>query len=188
MTGEPVGIGRLEPDEGIALGHFLTALHKPAPHDAPINDCRGGPLSTRADMVAFRAARLAGVFDASLRHIMPIWEDALAAPDDAPPVWLHGDLHPRNVLMERGKLSAVIDWGDMCTGDPATDLAALWLLLPSLQSRALAVDVYGPSPATLRRAKGWAITWGLILLDTGRVDNNEHARIGEVILEQVLLG
>ena len=188
MTGEPVGISRLDADEGVALGHFLTALHKPAPHDAPISDCRGGPLSTRADMVAFRAARLAGVFDASLRHIMPIWEDALAAPDDAPPVWLHGDLHPRNVLMELGKLSAVIDWGDMCTGDPATDLAALWLLLPSLQSRALAVDVYGPSPATLRRAKGWAITWGLLLLDTGRVDNNEHARIGEVILEQVLLG
>lgn len=188
LKGEAVGIGRLDNSEGVTLAHFLTALHLPAPKDAPLSDCRGGPLTTRTDMVAFRASRLAGNFDYIARDIMPLWDDALAAPDDAAPVWLHGDLHPRNVLMQDGKLSAVIDWGDMCVGDPATDLAALWLLLPSAASRALAIDIYRPSPATLLRAKGWAITWGLLLLDTGRVDNPEHARIGEVILEQVLLG
>ncbi len=188
MRGEPVGTGRLDEDEGVALAHFLKALHLPAPKDAPISDCRGGPLLTRATMVAFRAARLAPDYGWMIRSIMPIWDDAIAAPDDAAPVWLHGDLHPRNVLMQAGKLSAVIDWGDMCAGDPATDLAALWLLLPSIQSRKLAIDVYRPSAATLRRARGWAITWGLLLLDTGRVDNQEHARIGDVILQQVLLG
>jgi aminoglycoside phosphotransferase (APT) family kinase protein len=188
MPGEPVGVGRLDEGEGVALGQFLKALHQSAPKNAPLSDCRGGPLSTRADMVAFRAGRLAGDFGWIARDIMPIWDKALAAPDDASPVWLHGDLHPRNVLMAGGKLSAVIDWGDMCAGDPATDLAALWLLLPSPKSRALAVDIYQPTPATLLRAKGWAITWGLLLLDTGRVDNAEHARIGEVILKQVLTG
>jgi aminoglycoside phosphotransferase (APT) family kinase protein len=188
MPGEPVGTGRLETGEGVALGHFLKALHVPAPAHAPISDCRGGPLSTRADMVDFRAGRLRADFDWIDRNVMPIWHAALRAPDDAPPVLLHGDLHPRNVLMKDGKLSAIIDWGDMCGGDPATDLAALWLLLPSPQSRALAVDIYRPSPATLLRAKGWAITWGLLLLDTGRVDNAEHAAIGDVILRQVLLG
>jgi aminoglycoside phosphotransferase (APT) family kinase protein len=188
MPGEPVGVGRLDEGEGVALGHFLKALHLPAPKNAPLSDCRGGPLCTRAEMVAFRAERLAADFDWIAREIMPLWNEALAAPDDASPVWLHGDLHPRNVLMEGGKLSAVIDWGDMCAGDPATDLAALWLLLPSAKSRAVAIDTYQPTQATLLRAKGWAITWGLLLLDTGRVDNGEHAHIGEVILEQVLLG
>jgi aminoglycoside phosphotransferase (APT) family kinase protein len=188
MPGEAVGTGRLDESEGAALANFLLALHKPAPKDAPISDCRGGPLSTRADLVAFRTKRLAPDFDWIAREIIPIWEDAFAAPDDAAPVWLHGDLHPRNVLMRDGKLSAVIDWGDMCKGDPATDLAALWLLLPNPRSRALAIDIYHPSPATLRRAKGWAITWGLLLLDTGRVDNAEHAAIGEIILKQVLMG
>jgi aminoglycoside phosphotransferase (APT) family kinase protein len=188
MPGEPVSTGRLNASEGVALGQFLKSLHLPAPEDAPLSDCRGGPLSTRADMVAFRAKRLVHDFDWISRDIMPIWSDALIAPDDAAPTWLHGDLHPRNVLMDGGRLSAVIDWGDMCAGDPATDLAALWMLLPSPESRALAIDGYGPSPDTLRRAKGWAITWGLLLLDTGRVDNDENARIGEVILEQVLLG
>jgi aminoglycoside phosphotransferase (APT) family kinase protein len=188
MPGEPVGIGRLDAGEGVALGQFLKALHLPAPVDAPLSDCRGGPLRTRLDMVLFRADRLAPDFDWIARDIMPLWDEALAAPDDGAAVLLHGDLHPRNVLMQDGKLSAVIDWGDMCGGDPATDLAALWLLLPSPESRALAIDIYRPTPATLARAKGWAITWGLLLLDTGRVDNAEHAAIGEVILRQVLLG
>jgi aminoglycoside phosphotransferase (APT) family kinase protein len=188
MDGEAIGTGRLADGEGAALAHFLVALHRPAPKDAPISACRGGPLSTRADVVAFRAQRLASDFDWIADQILPIWEDALAAPDDAGPVWLHGDLHPANVLMQNGKLSAVIDWGDMCAGDPATDLAALWLLLASPQSRALAIDIYRPTPATLARAKGWAITWGLILLDTGRVDNEVNARIGENILAQVMVG
>jgi aminoglycoside phosphotransferase (APT) family kinase protein len=188
LPGDPVGVGRLDGDEGIALGHFLKALHVPTPKNAPVSDCRGGPLSTRANMVRFRAGRLSADFDWIERDIMPLWDIALEAPDDAAPVLLHGDLHPRNVLMKDGKLSAVIDWGDMCGGDPATDLAALWLLLPGPQSRALAIDIYKPSQATLLRAKGWAITWGLLLLDTGRVDNAEHAAIGEVILQQVLLG
>jgi aminoglycoside phosphotransferase (APT) family kinase protein len=188
MPGEAIGTGRLDESEGVALAQFLLALHTQAPKDAPISDCRGGPLSTRADLVTFRSERLAADFDWIARDILPIWEDALAAPNDATPTWLHGDLHPRNVLMDGGKLSAVIDWGDMCAGDPATDLAALWLLLPSPKSRALAIDIYRPSPATLARAKGWAITWGLVLLDTGRVDHEEHARIGENILRQVLKG
>jgi aminoglycoside phosphotransferase (APT) family kinase protein len=188
LPGEPVGIGRLDKGQGPALAQFLKALHLPASKQAPISDCRGGPLSTRADMVAFRAARLIPDFEWIARDIMPIWEDALGAPDDATPVWLHGDLHPRNVLMDEGKLSAVIDWGDMCGGDPATDLAAFWLLLPDSASRAAAISIYLPTPAMLRRAKGWAITWGLLLLDTGRVDNHEHACIGEIILRQVILG
>lgn len=188
MAGEAVGMGRPDEGEGFALAQFLMALHTPAPYDAPISDCRGGPLSTRVDLVTFRAGRLAADFDWIGADILPIWEAALAAPNDAPPTWLHGDLHPRNVLMQDGKLSGVIDWGDMCVGDPATDLAALWLLLPSPKSRAVAIDLYRPSPATLARAKGWAITWGLLLLDTGRVDHDEHARIGETILAQVIMG
>jgi aminoglycoside phosphotransferase (APT) family kinase protein len=188
FEGEEVGTGRLNESEGVALGHFLKALHKKAPKNAPKSDCRGGPLWTRADMVAFRAGRLASDYPLLVRDILPLWEDGLNASVGDIRVWLHGDLHPRNVLMTNGKLCAVIDWGDMCAGDPATDLAALWLLLPSKASRALAIDVYRPSPATLRRAKAWAITWGLLLLDTGRVDHDGHARIGETILQQVLLG
>ena len=45
-----------------------------------------------------------------------------------PPLWLHGDLHPANILVDAtGHLRAVLDFGDLTAGDPATDLAVAWL-------------------------------------------------------------
>jgi hypothetical protein len=56
-------------------------------------------------------------FAADARHV---WAQAVAAPawEDAP-VWLHGDLHPANVIVSDGTLSGVIDFGELCAGDPA---------------------------------------------------------------------
>ncbi|HAW29186.1 MAG TPA: aminoglycoside phosphotransferase, partial [Planctomycetaceae bacterium] len=50
-------------------------------------------------------------------------------------VWLHGDLHPRNVIIRDGTLVGVIDWGDLNGGDAATDLACAWLLLDTAVKR-----------------------------------------------------
>lgn len=50
-----------------------------------------------------------------------------AFPSKGPPLWLHDDLHPANVVVSDGTLSGVIDFGDMCVGDPADDLAAAWV-------------------------------------------------------------
>ena len=59
------------------------------------------------------------------------WSAALAAPVySGPPRWLHGDLHPANILVSHGRVSGVIDFGDITAGDPATDLAVAWMLLP----------------------------------------------------------
>jgi aminoglycoside phosphotransferase (APT) family kinase protein len=75
-----------------------------------------------------------GRLSAHAAHITDVvrraWDQALAAPTDVEPTWIHGDLHPRNILVDRGRLSAVIDWGDVTRGDPATDLAAIWMLFP----------------------------------------------------------
>ena len=48
-----------------------------------------------------------------------------------PPARLHGDVHPLNLLVADGRLGAVVDWGDVCAGDPATDLAIAWMILPA---------------------------------------------------------
>ena len=59
------------------------------------------------------------------------WVAALTAPGyDGPPVWLHGDLHPANILVNDGQVSGVIDFGDITAGDPASDLSVAWMLLP----------------------------------------------------------
>jgi aminoglycoside phosphotransferase (APT) family kinase protein len=137
---------------------LVRALHQPAPADAPLNPVRGGPLRERAPFAEGRLHRLAERTSRITPRLWQIWEAALAAPIDVPPTWLHGDLHPRNVLVERGAISAVIDWGDITSGDRATDLAAIWMLFDEPRVRQEALVAYGElSAPTLARARGWAL-------------------------------
>jgi aminoglycoside phosphotransferase (APT) family kinase protein len=100
--------------------------------------------------------------------------------------WLHGDLHPRNVLVEDGVITGIIDWGDITSGDCATDLASIWMLFTEPRSRQEAVEAYANlTEATVQRAKGWAVLFGVMLLDTGLTDNPKHGAIGERILRHL---
>src|SRR5436309_2758828 len=71
------------------------------------------------------------------------------------PVWVHGDLHPANLLIEHGQLSGVVDWGDITAGDPASDIAVAWMLVPASSRRTL-YDEAGVDDATRMRARAWA--------------------------------
>ena len=118
-----------DPEAAATLAGFLRALHCKAPTGAPANPDRGVPL--RAVQHAF--APWPEYADSGLSNeVRAVWEQAVAAPEWADaPVWIHGDLHPANVTVSAGTLAGVIDFGEMCAGDPATDLAAAWLLLPA---------------------------------------------------------
>jgi aminoglycoside phosphotransferase (APT) family kinase protein len=165
---------------------FLRSLHVPAPVDAPTNPVRGVPLHQRAPAVEARMQRLASTTSLITPQITHIWNVALDAPLDVPPTWLHGDLHPRNVLVEHGVITGIIDWSDITSGDCATDLASIWMLFPEPHARQDALAAYANlSEATLQRAKGWAVLFGVILLDTGLHDNPRNAVIGERILHRV---
>ena len=125
----------------VALGEFLAALHVPAPPDAPVNPFRGGPLASRADRVAEHLGRIASCAEAAAARA--IWYSASqAAPWAGPPAWVHGDLHPANILVHAGRISAVIDFGDLTSGDPATDLSVAWMLFPATE-RAFFWQAYG---------------------------------------------
>jgi aminoglycoside phosphotransferase (APT) family kinase protein len=93
------------------------------------------------------------------------------------------------VLVEDGKLSGVIDWADIAAGDSATDLATVWMLLPTVAARESAINEYGSVPvATWSRALGWAVNFGTLLLETGLVDNPRHASIGKLTLQRIVEG
>ncbi|MFC6019950.1 aminoglycoside phosphotransferase family protein [Plantactinospora solaniradicis] len=143
-----------------SLAAFLTALHQPAPDGAPAGRDRGGPLADRAEGVAKGLASAAerGLIR-DLDAVHAVWHDAVTAPEwTGPALWIHADLHPANVLTADGSFCGVIDFGALCAGDPACDLAAAWILLPDG-----AIDrfhaAYRPTldTATLRRARGWAL-------------------------------
>ncbi|MDG4823236.1 aminoglycoside phosphotransferase family protein [Asanoa sp. WMMD1127] len=160
VRGTPADVAAVThgPHAGVSLAAFLTALHQPAPADAPVGRDRGGPLTERAegfaDGLAFAAER--GLID-DPAAAGAVWADAVSAPPwTGPPLWIHADLHPANVLTADGTLCGVVDFGDLCAGDPAYDLAAAWLLLPSVDEFWAA---YRPTAdaATRRRARGWAM-------------------------------
>lgn len=175
------------PAQAPALAAFLRSLHVAAPADAPANPVRGVPLAERAAGVEERMRRLASKTDLITPQLKRIWDQALSAPQDAPATWLHGDLHPRNILVEHEVITGIIDWGDITAGDRATDLAAIWMLFADAEARDAALTTYADlSEATLLRAKGWAILFGTVLLETGLIDHPRHAAIGERTLRRVL--
>jgi aminoglycoside phosphotransferase (APT) family kinase protein len=176
-------------DAGRRLGQFLAALHRPAAPSAPFNPWRSVPLSDRA--ATFEAAlphlgtgSAAVAEQAGLRQV---WQRALDAPPyPGPPVWVHGDLHPANTLIGDGSLVGVIDFGDLCAGDPATDVAAVWLLLPPEGLGPFTAAYGGVDPGLAARSLGWASLFGLILHELGTHGRPTYDRMARAALDRIL--
>jgi aminoglycoside phosphotransferase (APT) family kinase protein len=173
----------------VLLGRFVGALHTPAPEIAPVNPVRGIPLADRAEADMRNVSALGGLIDRDA--VLRVWEAAVSAPRwDRPPVWLHGDLHPANILVNEGRISAVIDFGDITSGDPAADLAITWMILPA-ECRAAFGDAYQEangdrvSADCWTRARGWALVLSLAFL-AHSADNQTMADIGLRTLAAVL--
>lgn len=140
------------------LAQALAAVHEPAPADAPVNPYRGVPLAARAEVVEKRLADAPGIPHRAA--LLDAWRDGLAAPAwDRPPVWVHGDPHPGNLLSDGDRLAALLDFGDLGHGDPASDLATAWLTFDAAGRAAFVArtaTLQGWDDATWRRARAWA--------------------------------
>lgn len=188
--------------EGIPLAHspaldqdrlisdltgFLNALHVEADPHAPINEHRGIPLADRDELTRDRIAVCDGI---DTERVEDLWTELLETPAfGGTPVWLHGDLHPLNMLVRGGRLAAVLDFGDITSGDPATDLAIAWMLFDDegryffrseCKIDGRSVDIH-----TWKRARGWALSIAIMMLSYSD-DNPTLRRIGMATLNQVL--
>ncbi|MEO1262798.1 MAG: aminoglycoside phosphotransferase family protein [Bacteroidota bacterium] len=163
---------------------FLKKLHVPAPPDVPLNEVRDVPLKIKSPDVLNRFRRLKKRTNLVTEKIENIWQAGISADLNKNKTWIHGDLHPRNIIVKNGEIKAVIDWGDMTAGDPATDLSSLWMLFEK-EIAFNAMKKYGASEDLIKRAKGWAVFFGAILLDTGLVNSPQHATIGTSVLEKL---
>ncbi len=172
-------------DAGGRLGRFLHALHHQADADAPANPWRGVDLAERQDTFDERLGSLAAEIDVEATG--RVWDRAVrVGPWSGPAVWLHGDLDPANTLIAGGTLSAVIDFGDICRGDPATDLAGAWMLLPETSMDAFHRAYGAVDDALETRSLGWAVLFGLILLDIGLRDRPTYETVGRSTLAKVI--
>ena len=148
-----------------ALAQFLAALQRIDPAGGPPpgqhNFFRGAPLAIYDTETRDAIASLNGKIDTDA--VTAAWEAALQATWHGPPVWLHGDVSAANLLVKRGRLSAVIDFGCSGVGDPACDLTIVWTLF-SGESREAFCAALPVDGATWARGRGWALWKGLITL------------------------
>lgn len=174
------------PGEGERLGAFLAALHVVAPDEAPHNTYRSGPLATRADAWIERRERLRVVGEALDDRLELIWQRGLEAPAETSRIWLHGDLHPLNLLLAGGRLTGVVDFGDLAAGDPAVDLIAAWMAFDAQSEREALLATSGADAARVDRGRAWAALMGLMFLDVGLTDDRRFERIGRATLRRVV--
>jgi aminoglycoside phosphotransferase (APT) family kinase protein len=166
------------------LGMFLAALGKDAPADAPTNPYRGGPLTDRDAPLRARVDQLGDTIDRGA--VLALWDDALAAPPATTRRWVHGDLHPANIVVRDGVLVAVIDWVDLCAGDTAYDLAAGWFCFEDPAARAVFQSSTGiDDDATWVRARACALSHAIAVL-ANSADNPRMHTVGERTLRAVL--
>lgn len=150
------------------LGRFVRALREIDADDAPTpgqhNFHRGLPLQTRDAELRKAMAGLPLSLKIDLDKARTMWESALDAPLwNNPPVWIHGDLHPANLLINDEGLQAVIDFGGLAAGDPACDAMAGWTLFDA-ETRELFRQAGGFTDDAWLRGRGWALSMGLIAL------------------------
>jgi aminoglycoside phosphotransferase (APT) family kinase protein len=137
-----------------------------------VNPYRGVPLAARDEVVRGRLERgLAATGPQRIEALRAVWNRGLAAPEwSGQPVWLHGDLHPANlVLAASGDLAAIVDFGDVCAGDPSCDLATAWLTFdaPGRAAFRAEVDRLRETDAAMwHRARAWALVLGSAIVDT----------------------
>ena len=172
VPGLPLDRGSITRGEHAAetLAAFLRALHVAAPADAPLDPVRGAhPRDSTDGFEHFLGGLDDAAVGADVEAVRAVWGDAAAAPAwEGPPVWVHGDLHPANVVVADGTLAGVVDFGDLFAGDPALDLAAAWVLLPAGAAARFFAAYAGADEATVRRARGLAALKSLFLMLMGQ--------------------
>lgn len=169
------------------MATYFRLLHQPATDPRPVSDYRGCPLQTldiktRGEISLLASGQRAAAIE--------VWRAAVEAPvHEGPPLWLHGDPHPHNTIIEQHgreiRLAALVDFGDLCTGDPASDLGAAWMhfTVSGTESFMAHYGVLEGSPLWLR-ARGWALRYAI--LTSGLAEQDPLGIVGRETLELLL--
>ena len=167
--------GIADDDLAIQLADFVCSLRRIDTFGlrpvGPLHSYRAESIARRDSATRASIAACDGLVDAALTEA--VWEKARDVTDYVgPPVWMHSDLHPGNILVRGGRLSAVIDWGGLSLGDPAIDCLVAWTLLTPSTRHVFRAHV-GVDEDTWKRSRAWALSIALVALPYYR-DTNEQ--------------
>ncbi len=170
------------------IAEFLKELHKIGTTGGPLageeNFHRGGYVGTYDEQTRTAIASLGGRIVGKVATA--IWEEALASQWEKPGVWVHGDFAPLNLLVNNGKLSAVIDFGRIGVGDPACDLVIAWTFFVG-REREVFREAMELDDATWARARGWALWKAAILTDWNGGSDSRVVADAPRVLSEVLI-
>ena len=155
-----------------SLGRFLRTLHGLDPGvDLPQDPLGRADMARRVPFATEQLHELAttGLAD-HWRRARPLLDAARDLPTSDRSAVVHGDLHFRHLLVDGDALTGVIDWGDLCRGDPAMDLQVAWSFLPP-EARPAFWAAYGPiEPDQELRPRIVALFLGAVLARYGELE------------------
>lgn len=171
----------------IDLAVFLKELHNIDCHDGPMsgahNFYRGGALDTYHQEVVDAIEHLESYFNKE--SVLAIWSLALSSSWQKEPVWVHGDLVPSNMLANKQRLVAIIDFGVLGIGDPACDLAMYWTYFKG-NSRKVFKEQLDLDQDTWNRGRGWVLWKALITFDSYVDKTTKEALIIKQVIDDIL--
>jgi aminoglycoside phosphotransferase (APT) family kinase protein len=189
IQGENASIERISDLSEFAkdLANFLNTLQSidttAAPEPGQHNFFRGGELSVYDSETRECIEALQDVIDVSAAT--SIWESALEVKWDQPPVWIHGDVAEGNLLVDSGRLCAVIDFGQLTAGDPSCDVTIAWTFFSGPSRKAFRTEL-AVDEATWVRGRGWGLWKALLQLRTHRAGNIEAATKAKRVIRDIL--
>ncbi|MGA6164466.1 aminoglycoside phosphotransferase family protein [Amycolatopsis magusensis] len=184
LPGETASRERIDdlPAFAVAVAEFIRALQR--------CDATGGPIAGEHSF--YRGASPAH-YDEDTRRYLSIldghvdtgtaarlWAEALEAEWTGDPVWFHGDIAHGNLLVDNGKLTAVLDFGTSGVGDPACDLVLAWTLLDR-ESREAFREAVDQDEGVWARARGWALWKALLMLAKDPQRADQRHVLGELL-------
>ncbi|RUR14230.1 aminoglycoside phosphotransferase family protein [Legionella sp. km772] len=161
----------------------ITDVEGPGPGQH--NWWRGDHISVYDKGAREQIAELAEIIDAG--KALALWDRACATRWNKAPIWIHGDLAIGNILMDGGKLSAVIDFGGAAVGDPACELVIAWTYL-SGKARETFISKMDMDPDTWLRARAWALWKATFELCQIADKNSPEAGLQKRVIEEVING
>lgn len=158
------------------LGRFLKQLHAIPLSELPPIDypfARLRPEICRPHALSRLEELAQKVPDLPVTRLEKILNRPCPGPEETPQALLHGDIYVRHILVDDGKLSGIIDWGDLHTDATARDLMAGWMF--DSPGRDEFYQAYGPVAAevmTLTRFRVAHHTLMLALYANDQQDQN----------------
>jgi aminoglycoside phosphotransferase (APT) family kinase protein len=169
------------------LAKFLKELQAindvEGPEPGQHNWWRGDHVSVYDKGAREQIAELVEIIDAS--KALALWGRACETKWDKTPVWIHGDFAIGNILMDGGKLSAVIDFGGAAVGDPACDLVIAWTYL-SGKAREVFISKMDMDADTWLRARAWALWKATFELCQIADKNSPESQVQKKIIDDLI--